>query len=801
LAPCWGGLSIFIHQTMKRFLILALIPSLLFSATDIVTVGGMNKPTAPVAATYADVDGTPIPVSVANPLPVTGGGGGGGGASGSVTAAGVNGTLAQAVQGINGGVAFNVNLPTGLQTKSLSNQVVSTDVGLITNSIIHGLSTAVGGGYVDIKVNPSGALTVDATVSSALPAGSALIGKVTLNDGTNSHTIKAGSVAAAYNDTAEVVAIRDTVETINPLVLVPPTVNTLAAAGTVQAQVVPGGVYTFCISSSSTLGATANTLASCTTAVGSTTVTYTGTAPSIGQLLGGTGITPGSYVTSVSAGVSFTMSIPATAAGTVTLNVTAGSFAGNFQSSADGVTWNNINVIPMTFAVNAAATNSFVAPGLFRYASTSKDNYLRFNLTAISSTGVLGNLTVGPTLTLNIDALDRNGGLINLPYVQYVAATAATFPAGITALMPIDRTGLGVISFSVSVLTGTGQTITWRQGNDSTGATFTGLGAISNNLAQNAVGITANTGAEYLLTPSARYISAPITGTATATFSITGAVANVGSAQAATQSVNTINNAPVNISQVGGQTMAAHSAAMVGNPMPTGAKVVPTTAATVDATLTAGDASYIPATTGYQVIQKQFGTAELDWSAVSSLTPTVWASAATLTQVRAASGTANVRTYVSGINVSTDAIGGATSLWLVDGPVAIASATVATPGVFTSGTHDFKIGDAIVLQGIATLAITGVSANQVVYVATVPSATTFTVALTPGGTGVQVTASGTATAYRILKQIRLQTTALPVTTITLPSPIRSAPNVAISLLSSATQTGTVFVDLQGYYGF
>jgi hypothetical protein len=121
--------------------------------------------------------------------------------------------------------------------------------------------------------------------------------------------------------------------------------------------------------------------------------------------------------------------------------------------------------------------------------------------------------------------------------------------------------------------------------------------------------------------------------------------------------------------------------------------------------------------------------------------------------------------------------------------------------VFTSGTHDFKIGDAIVLQGLATLAVTGVSANQVVYVATVPSTTTFTVALTPGGTGVQVTATGTATAYRILKQIRLQTTALPVTSIPLPSPIRSAPNVAISLLSSATQTGTVYVDTQGYYGF
>jgi hypothetical protein len=49
--------------------------------------------------------------------------GGGGGGSGSITAAGVNGTLAQAVQGITGGVPFPVSadalpLPTGAATET-----------------------------------------------------------------------------------------------------------------------------------------------------------------------------------------------------------------------------------------------------------------------------------------------------------------------------------------------------------------------------------------------------------------------------------------------------------------------------------------------------------------------------------------------------------------------------------------------------------------------------------------------------------------------------------------------------------
>jgi hypothetical protein len=47
--------------------------------------------------------------------------------------------------------------------KQISNQVTVSDYGIVTNSVIHGLSTGGGGGYVDVKVNPSGALTVDAS--------------------------------------------------------------------------------------------------------------------------------------------------------------------------------------------------------------------------------------------------------------------------------------------------------------------------------------------------------------------------------------------------------------------------------------------------------------------------------------------------------------------------------------------------------------------------------------------------------------------------------------------------------------
>jgi len=56
--------------------------------------------------------------------------------------------------------------------KQVQTQVASTDYGFVTQSVLHAFSTAGGGAFVDVKANPSGALTVDATVSSsALPTG------------------------------------------------------------------------------------------------------------------------------------------------------------------------------------------------------------------------------------------------------------------------------------------------------------------------------------------------------------------------------------------------------------------------------------------------------------------------------------------------------------------------------------------------------------------------------------------------------------------------------------------------------
>lgn len=82
--------------------------------------------------------------------------------------------------------------------------IVGTQLADNTKSVIHGLSTAGGGTYVPVKVNPSGALTVDATVSSSvLPTNASTAAlQTTGNTSLSSIDTKLTSQATAANQTA-----------------------------------------------------------------------------------------------------------------------------------------------------------------------------------------------------------------------------------------------------------------------------------------------------------------------------------------------------------------------------------------------------------------------------------------------------------------------------------------------------------------------------------------------------------------------------------------------------------------------
>ena len=275
---------------------------------------------------------------------------------------------------------------------------------------------------------------------------------------------------ANYNTTTPAGTVTNTVQTISPAILVNPTNNLLTAPGTVQAKITPGGLYSFCLSiHNATLGTTANTLTSCTLTANSQTVNYPGSpVPAIGQMLGvsTTGLNTGAYVTATTSNT-FTMSLPATVSGSRTLGISAGSFVATMQSSPDGTTWTTITTAqPKTFQINSALTGTAVSPGLWTYQAGPNDNYLRWNLTSISSTGVQGNLTTFQ-LRFNIDSMDRPGSMVNCPYVNYNAASANTFPTQMALLPPID-TGL-LCEGSLDVGTSTGFSLYLYQSADDTG--------------------------------------------------------------------------------------------------------------------------------------------------------------------------------------------------------------------------------------------------------------------------------------------------------------------------------------------
>jgi len=248
----------------------------------------------------------------------------------------------------------------------------------------------------------------------------------------------------------------------------------------------------------------------------------------------------------------------------------------------------------------------------------------------------------------------------------------------------------------------------------------------------------------------------------------------------------------------GGQT--AHSTAATGNPLRTGGKVQPTTIAAQDTTLVTNDTSDTFVSSSGQAIIKPFGTSELDY--YHAVLPVV--TTTTPQSIVAAAGTALIRNYITQLTVQTDTLGVAGNMFILDNQGAIGtSVTIATPGVFTSTAHDLRIGDCIIFTAIGT--ITGISINTMYFVTAANLATTtFSIALTPGGTAIQITGATSAfTFYRVFYMFRLNTAALATPVTIMPvNPYKGIANSNLNVYFPASLlTGVVYLNINGYRGF
>jgi len=425
------------------------------------------------------------------------------------------------------------------------------------------------------------------------------------------------------------------------------------------------------------------------------------------------------------------------------------------------------------------------------------------------------NIGASTTTTFQLDTaygiIDTSDGSSNIPVSQ-----AQQFASGNITTQNLVANGVATANSAVEVLLNGASNLSIQ-----TTGTYTG--ALSLQVTNDNVRWETVTGALIYNSITGLY-SATITSASIGIFSfktgafykarVTGLSAMTGTCTVTlrannSSSISTLDSAiPVGTNSIGnigtvatvttlsnGQT--AHSSAVTGSPLRIAGKVVPTIIATQDTTLVAGDASDVGITTSLQQIVKNNATSELDFNFIfSSIVTTV-----TPQTVVQASGTALIRNYIKSLRVSTDTLGVAGNIWLLDGALAVSSIAITTGLVTTSVAHDLKIGDAVVFTALASG--TGVTTNTLYYVTAVGSTTTFNFALTVGGANVvpSVAYTGT-TVYRMLDQIRVQTASMTSTMFLYDEPLKTNPNMAVNLLIPTTLvSGSIYITVNGYRGF
>jgi hypothetical protein len=76
------------------------------------------------------------------------------------------------------------------EVRTLGAELTTNDYGLITHSVIQGFSTGGGGGYHDVKVTPSGALTVEANIVEPVALDAATLAALENVNATVSGTVE-----------------------------------------------------------------------------------------------------------------------------------------------------------------------------------------------------------------------------------------------------------------------------------------------------------------------------------------------------------------------------------------------------------------------------------------------------------------------------------------------------------------------------------------------------------------------------------------------------------------------------------
>jgi len=230
---------------------------------------------------------------------------------------------------------------------------------------------------------------------------------------------------------------------------------------------------------------------------------------------------------------------------------------------------------------------------------------------------------------------------------------------------------------------------------------------------------------------------------------------------------------------------AAHDAAVSGAPARIAGRAVTANYTPVQT----GDVADLITTLLGALIQKPFSIPEADFQAIDQIT-----NSTTAVQLKAA--LASNQNYITGLTIGTETLGAAGEIQIRSTPVASTTATIASNILVMAATYGWKVGD---LVYVTASGVTGLTAGNYYYILTVSGAN-LTFSATRGGGTLSISGTSVnATLAKVLWRQKLNTTALPVASLTFPSPVSGGVGLAIEAVTPVTLTsGRVDLNVFGF---
>jgi hypothetical protein len=308
-----------------------------------------------------------------------------------------------------------------VDVKTLGTQVTSTDNGLVVNAVMHGITTAGGGSYVDVKVNPSGAVSVDASGSTLAANSGVDIGDVTINNA-------AGAAAVNIQDGGNSITVDGTVAISGSVAV--------TNAGTFVTQLNDGTN-------------TANTLKSDATAAGQNSLMIAGAYLSTAFTT-----TTVQAVGTTDAGNYRWVSVQVANQGT--------SSTVNFQVSNDNTNWTSHYLTPAASSNGSSTFSSTNTVSLFHGPLPAR--YFRLNVTGISA-GTTSGTIIFNTVPSAMHVLNTTTNITGTVTTKETRSATPT------------QTSVSVTTASTSILASNANRLGATITNEGTAICYTKLGA------------------------------------------------------------------------------------------------------------------------------------------------------------------------------------------------------------------------------------------------------------------------------------------------------------------------------------